>query len=156
MLRQAQEYRARLEQMVAQLNASAEQAKRQKDIIRLNCVLDKLAQLKASVSVADSALQSLREATARKDEGATVHEYTRLTIIHQKAQVLASEAQGCVGEDLGYVGATKVDVDVEGVPAGDFTQPPAPRPGEGIIGGGVPSAGGGSASSRPPTASPYY
>ena len=62
----------------------------------------------------------------RRDEGASVHEYTRITIIHQKGQVLASEGQACVGEDLSYVGATRVDVDVSGVPAGDFTRPPLP------------------------------
>jgi hypothetical protein len=155
MVKQAQEYRARLDDTVQRLQAAVDDARRQKDVIRLNCILDKLAQLKATVPVADSGLQSLREAVARKDDGASVHEYTRLTIMNQKALVLASDAQGCVGEDLGYVGATKVDVDVSGVPPGDFTDPSTPRPGEGIIGGGVPTAGGVDTGGRPPVASPY-
>ena len=35
------------------------------------------------------------------------------------------EAEQCVGEDVSFVGATRVDVEVTGVPAGNFTDPPA-------------------------------
>ena len=43
--------------------------------------------------------------------------------MNQNVQVLGGEAEACVGEDLSYVGATRVDVDTEGVPPGDPTQP---------------------------------
>jgi len=124
MMNQAKDYRARLDQMVTQVQSMVEQARQSKDVIRLNCLLDRLAQLKASVNIADTGLQNLQEASTRNDEGASLHEYTRITIVHQKAQVLMGEAQGCAGEDLSYVGATRVDVDVAGVPPGNFTTPP--------------------------------
>jgi hypothetical protein len=124
MVAQAQDYRNRLEQLVAQVQSMVEGARRSKDVIRLNCLLDRLAQMKASVNIADTSLQNLREAGARNDEGASLHEYTRITIVHQKAQVLMGEAQACAGEDLSYVGATRVDVDVANVPPGDYTTPP--------------------------------
>jgi len=124
MMSQAKDYRTRLDQMVTQVQSMVEQARQSKDVIRLNCLLDRLAQLKATVNIADTSLQNLQEATARNDEGASLHEYTRVTIVHQKAQVLMSEAQSCAGEDLSYVGATRVDVDVAGVPPGDYTTPP--------------------------------
>jgi len=142
MVRQAQEYRAGMEQMMQQLASSAAQARAGKDVIRLNCLLDKEAQLKASLTTADNALSALRDNVARHDEGASVHEYTRLTIIHQKAQILGAEAQACVGEDLAYVGATRVDVDVSGVPPGDFTGPTAPTVPDHVV-------------DRPPQASPF-
>jgi len=143
-----------MDSMLQQLSVAAEQARRNKDVIRLNCLLDKQAQLKANLTTADNALSALRDNVARHDEGGGVHEYTRLTIIHQKAQVLASEGQACVGEDLAFVGATRVDVAVGDVPGGDFTQPGVPRPGEGIIGGGMVGPGVPPASARPPVVSP--
>jgi hypothetical protein len=124
MVAQAKDYRNRLEQLVTQVQAMVEQARQSKDVIRLNCLLDRLAQMKASVNIADTSLQNLQEAGARNDEGATLHEYTRITIVHQKAQVLMGEAQSCAGEDLSYVGATRVDVAMEGVPTGNYTGAP--------------------------------
>jgi hypothetical protein len=40
---------------------------------------------------------------------------------------LGAEAENCIGEDLSFVGATRVDVDVDpNIPQNDPTQPPAP------------------------------
>ena len=128
MVAQAREYRGRLDQIQKTVQALADQARKQRDVIRLNCLVDKLAQLKANTGIADDAVRALDEAAAKRDEGAAMHEYTRVTIVHQKAQVLGSEAQACIGEDLTYVGATRVDVEVEGVPPDDFTQPGPNRP----------------------------
>jgi len=139
MLAQARQYRERMDQISHQLDTSIEVARRQKDIIQLNCVLDKAGQLKADIAIADSGMRNLAEAVNRRDDGGSAHEYTRITIVHQKAQLLASEAQACVGENLAYVGTTRVDVEVTGVPPEDFTNPPAPD----------------HTSDRPPTASPY-
>jgi len=156
MVAQAKDYRNRLEQLVGQVQSMVEQARQSKDVIRLNCLLDRLAQIKASVNIADTSLQNLQEAGARNDEGASLHEYTRITIVHQKAQVLMGEAQACAGEDLSYVGATRVDVDVSDVPPGNFTTPPLvptiqppPAPVPSVAGPGVspiplpPTPGGG-------------
>ena len=72
----------------------------------------------------------------RADEGERTHEFTRLTIVNQKVQVLGAEAENCIGEDLSFVGATRVDVEIDpNIPQYDPTQPPAPgidieRPGE--------------------------
>jgi len=139
MLRQARDYRDRLDMAIQQMNTKAEQIRQQKDIIRLNCVLDRLAQAKANVSIADSAMRSLNDAVARRDEGSAAHEYARMTILQQKVQVLSGEVDACVGEDIAYVGATRVDVDVTGVPPDDYTTPPPPTQ---VV-------------DRPPVASPY-
>jgi enamine deaminase RidA (YjgF/YER057c/UK114 family) len=139
MLAQSRDYKMRMNQVAQQIQGLVEAARKQKDVIRLNCVLDKLAQVKANLAIADSAFQSLQEAGARRDEAASVHEYTRITIVNQKVQVLGAEAQACVGEDLSYVGTTRVDVEVEGIPPEDPTQPTPTRPDI----------------TRPPSASPF-
>lgn len=116
MLNQAREYRGRMNEALTRLQGLVEAARKAKDIIRLNCLTDKLVQLRANMNVADQAIQSLQDAMARRDEGASVHEYTRVTIVNQKVQVLAAEGEACVGEDLNFVGATRVDVDAPNLP----------------------------------------
>jgi hypothetical protein len=122
MSNQAHDYRTRMEGILKQIQGLVDQARKAKDVIRLNCLIDKLATLKANISVADKALQDMQDAINRRDDGQTNHEYIRITIVHQKAGVLGAESQACVGEDLSYVGATRVEVEQ---PYGD-TNPTGP------------------------------
>lgn len=129
MLNQGRDYRSKMNDVVARLQSHVEGARKQKDLIRLNCLMDKLVQVKANLNIADQALQAVQEAIARRDEGASMHEYTRLTIVHQKVQMLGSEAEACIGEDLSFVGATRVDVDIDpSVPNDPYGAPAPARP----------------------------
>jgi hypothetical protein len=142
MLRQGQEYRQQIQGITFQIQSQSEQAKRDKDVIRLNCLLDKLTQVRVNSSILDQALQALQEAVSRRDEGAQLHEYTRVTIINQKAQVLRTEADACVGAETNYIGATKVLVETPQGISDDPDQPPPATPPVTVI-------------DRPPVASPY-
>ena len=128
MIRQGKEYRTSMDKVLAELQTMVEQARKQKDVIRLNCVMDKLAQVKASMNIADEAIQKLQESIARNDDGSELHEYGRITIVNQKVQVLQNEGQTCVGQELNYIGATRVEVDAPELPAGvtDPSLDPAP------------------------------
>lgn len=140
MLQQAQTYRTNMMQTTQRLNQMVEESRRQKDVIRLNCLTDKVVQANANMNILDKALQSLQDAVGRNDQGAATHEYTRVTIVNQKVQILGAEAEGCVGEELQFVGATKVDVEVSpDVRNDDVTQPGQMDPGF----------------ERPPAASPF-
>jgi hypothetical protein len=142
MLRQGQEYRQQIQSIVFQIQAQSEQAKRDKDVIRLNCLLDKLTQVKVNGNIMDQALQGLQDALSRRDDSAQLHEYTRVTIINQKAQVLRSEADACVGAESSFVGKTKVMVEApQGISDNPDQPPPADQPTTVI--------------DRPPVASPY-
>jgi hypothetical protein len=125
MLRQGQNYRAQIAAITQQVQKQIEAAKKDQDIIRLNCLLDKLTQVKVNGTMMDQALQLLQECITRNDESAELHEYTRITIINQKAQVLRTEADACVGSETNYVGPTKVSVEA---PVGlqDNVDQPAP------------------------------
>jgi len=128
MTTQAREYQQGMTSILRRVEKLQETARRQKDIIRLNCVADKLVQVKVNVSIADQALISLQENIARADEGGRTHEFTRLTIINQKVLVLGAEAENCIGEDLSFVGATRVDLDVDpNIPQNDPTIPQVPE-----------------------------
>ena len=136
MVNQSRDYAKSMNEVLKRIQVLQDQAKREKDIIRLNCVTDKVVQVRVNISIAEQSIASLQEAVTRNDEGERVHEFTRLTIVNQKVQVLGAEAENCIGEDLSFVGATKVDVEIDpNIPQYDPTQPPTPgidieRPGE--------------------------
>jgi hypothetical protein len=136
---------ARSKQMQTQMTttesrvASLQQrASAKKDMVQINCIADKLVQIRGYIVVGGQAQQQVEAAAARRDDGARVHNFERQTIVHQKVLVLGTEAEGCAGEDVSYVGATKVDVDVDpSIPVEDPTVPPvttvaplSPRPPE--------------------------
>lgn len=132
MLKQGREYRANMDKVVVELNGLIEQARKQKDVIRLNCLMDKLVQMKVNMNIADQAMQKLQDAVTRRDEAASLHEYTRITIVNQKVQVLQNEGQTCIGAELNYIGATRVDVEAPDLPEGvtdpGLEPPPLERP----------------------------
>lgn len=127
MVGQARQYQQSMGTVLQHIQGLQETARRQKDIIKLNCVADKLVQTKVNVSIADQAMTALQDNVARSDEGGRTHEFTRLTIINQKVTVLGAEAENCIGEDLSFVGATRIDVDIDpNIPRDDPTQPGTP------------------------------
>jgi len=136
MVTQAKDYGRNMTEVLKRTQTLQDQAKREKDIIRLNCVTDKVVQVRVNISIAEQSMAALQEAVTRADEGERTHEFTRLTIVNQKVQVLGAEAENCIGEDLSFVGATRIDVEVDpNIPQYDPTLPPAPgidieRPGE--------------------------
>lgn len=140
MLAQGREYRTQIGAITMQIQAQSEQAKADKDVIRLNCLLDKLTQAKVNGNMMDQAMQALQESVSRRDESNELHEYTRITIINQKVQILRTEADACVGAETNYVGPTKVVVES---PPGLTATVDQPAPAEPPI------------LVRPPVASPY-
>jgi hypothetical protein len=127
MTKAANEYFKSMNDTLKRISGLQEQSKRQKDIIRLNCVTDKLVQSKVNITIAEQSMAALQENISRADEGGRTHEFTRLTIVNQKVSVLGAEAENCIGEDLSFVGATRVDVEVDpNLPTTDVTTPTMP------------------------------
>jgi hypothetical protein len=128
MVKAGKDYFKNMNDTVKRITDLQNQSKRQKDIIRLNCVTDKLIQAKVNITIGEQAMAALQESISRADEGGRTHEFTRLTIVNQKVTVLGAEAENCIGEDLSFVGATRVDVEVDpNLPTVDVTQPAAPQ-----------------------------
>jgi hypothetical protein len=124
---QARDYQQQMATVIHGIQGLQETARRQKDIIKLNCVTDKLIQAKVNANIADQASASLQDNVARGDDAGRQHEFTRLTILNQKVQVLRTEAENCIGEDLSFVGAARVDVETDpSIPRLDPTIAPTP------------------------------
>jgi len=142
MVRQGREYRATIESTKLQVQTQAQQAREDKDVIRLNCLLDKLTQLNANAIIMDQALHNLEQSLARTDTSGQLHEYTRITIVNQKVQVLKTEADACVGAETNYIGPTKVVVEAPAGLRDEVDQLPPMQPPISVV-------------DRPPPASVY-
>jgi len=124
----AKDYVSKMQDVLRRVVGLQETAKKQKDIIKLNCVNDKLLQVKGHLAVSDKAMASLNEAIAKVDDAGRRHEYSRLTILNQKVSVLGTEATNCVGEEIGWVGEGTVQVEIDNsIPAEDVTAPGLPQ-----------------------------
>ncbi len=75
----------------------AEQARNEKDVVKLNCVNEKLTQIKSLIGVAERADLALHESVASKDPASDA-ESSKIAIARTKVDRLRSEAEQCVGQ----------------------------------------------------------
>jgi hypothetical protein len=128
-LKEARNYRVRMMDTRARIEKLLGKAKDKKDVIMIVCVDDKLVKVKGHIAVADQSMSTLETALSRNDEGARQHEFMRLTILFQKVTVLGTEAENCIGEDISYVGETKVEEEIDpSIPKDDPSEPSLPLP----------------------------
>jgi hypothetical protein len=93
-----------------QVTTRVEDARNEKDVVKLNCVNEKLAQVKGLIKVAEQSENAFREAAATRDPAANA-EYAKIMIAKGKVDALGGEAQQCIGQ-LAYVVDEKTTVEV--------------------------------------------
>ncbi len=126
---QSRDYYKKMQETLRRVQQLQAKAKKDKDMVKLNCVNDKLTQLAGHMKVTDQSMSTLTLDVAKGDDTARQHEFTRITILYQKVVTLGTEAEQCIGEDVSYVGATRVDVEIDpSIPPEDPTQPELPVP----------------------------
>jgi hypothetical protein len=98
--------------LVTSKNASTmlEAARKDADIIRITCLDDKLTQINANLRTAETRLDALKKAV---DADRRMHEYTVLSVVGQKLQVLDQEARQCLGESTYETGETTVTTEID-------------------------------------------
>lgn len=111
LMKKASDHVSRVKGAMKQVLGQVEQARNEKDIVKLNCVNEKLAQIKQILSVAEGAEVALQEAVARSDAGADA-EYSKIAIARGKAEQLRAEAEECIGQ-LAFVVDEKTSVEVQ-------------------------------------------
>lgn len=110
-----------------------EQAKKQKDVIKLTCVNDKLVQMKAQMNIADSTNDSLQASLVNNGDDRQAL-YTQLSQTGEAVKRLREEAAVCIGEPELYkqeAGVSSTHPDVPDDPTnppeqGGEMQPPEP------------------------------
>lgn len=130
---------ARIRVVLKDALTKLEEARNTKDVVKLNCVNEKLTQIKGLLRISEQSDVALQEAIARGEAQAANHEYTKVTIARQKVDQLRAEAEECIGQ-LAFRTDENMIVEViepEGLPDDPTRPPPAPA-----------------ALTRPPPASP--
>jgi len=131
---------SRMRSVLSEVLGRLEEARATKDVVKLNCVNEKLTQVKGLLRISEQSDVALQEAVGRKDALAAEHEYSKVSIAKTKVEQLRSESEQCIGQ-LAFRTDENLTVEVEvpsGLPSEDPTNPPAPQP----------------PTSRPPPASP--
>lgn len=106
------------------------EARSKNDIIQLNCVNDKLTQLKGLLKLSEKSSVEMYEAIAAGTADETNHQYVKVVVAHQRSASLKAEVEQCVGEFSVYAGDTTVEVEIVGdISAADPTLRILPPPG---------------------------
>ncbi len=104
-----------LEEGVNRILTQIEDAQRNKDILRLNCLTEKLGHLRGLLKVVQDAKLGLREAVARENADLEEHYYRKVAISEEQGSVILAEAEACAGATgTGGVDGTRVVVTVDG------------------------------------------
>jgi len=112
-LAEAERIGARANQTSRRVQQMLDEARRERDILRVTCLNDKLTQINANVRTATTRAESLREAVQMNDDGRRDHEFTVLTVLGQKFRTLEQEANQCIGQDIFDTGTTRVETSID-------------------------------------------
>lgn len=91
------------------------EARADEDMLRLNCIDDKLAQIDQLLVIVDAARADLATAMSAGDFEGRVHHYGLVTLSRGKATAVREEADACVGEEMRFPGDSDIDVDDPGI-----------------------------------------
>lgn len=104
------EHLSRMKTAVKVVVGRIDEAREEKDVVKLNCVNEKLTQMKAFLEVAEQADVALAEALATRSPGADA-EFSKIAIARTKVDGLRAESEQCAGQ-LSYVVDEKTIVEV--------------------------------------------
>lgn len=108
-----EQYIATMRGIRARVQTMLGAARRERDIIKVTCLNDKLTQIDVNSRTATDRLASLREAVGRNDDGARNHEFTILSVLKQKIDTLSLEADQCAGIEGDVFGRPSLEVTID-------------------------------------------
>jgi hypothetical protein len=126
-LAQADSYVGRAESLRAQVRKDLSSARADRDVVKTLCLNDKLSQLDVTWRSLRERKEALSNAVKSTNQELATHELTILTVLNQRMQELAAEANLCVGKPFidAENSSTKQFVDPN-LPADDPTSYPVP------------------------------
>ncbi len=102
-----------------------EQAREARDVVKVLCLNDKLNQIDVALRSGRDRVASLNSWAERNDVERTRHEFTVIQVLRDRARALVQEANQCIGEETGFVGDSKVTVNIDpAIPREDPTLVP--------------------------------
>jgi len=104
----------RMKSVLRSVLGRVEDARNEKDVVKLNCVNEKLTQIKALLKVAEQSDIQLHEALVTKDPSAE-SEFGKIAIARTRIDGLKGDADQCIGQ-LAYIVDEKTTVEVQQPP----------------------------------------
>ncbi|MCS6799626.1 MAG: hypothetical protein NZ898_14105 [Myxococcota bacterium] len=83
------------------------------DVLRITCLTDKLTQMQAHLQTLAERGRSLERAVQQGDHDLRDHEFTIISVLGSKFNVLEQEANQCLGQDIFETGATSVSTSID-------------------------------------------
>jgi hypothetical protein len=116
----AKEFVAGVERAAQSIQRQLQSARKDRDVVRVLCLNDKLNQVDVALRSAQDRMSALNAAAARKDADRARHEYTVLEVLSDRVRALVEESSQCVGEETGFIGEAEVSVSIDpNLPDGD-------------------------------------
>jgi hypothetical protein len=88
-------------------------AREQKDVVKSLCLNDKLNQMDLATRTATDRVAGLEAGANANDVERSKHQYTVILVLRDRVNTLVSEANQCIGEDVGFVGESNVTMEVD-------------------------------------------
>jgi hypothetical protein len=131
----AKELAAGVERSAQSIQRQLQAARKDRDVVRVLCLNDKLNQVGVAQRSAQDRMAALDAAAEREDMDRSRHEYTVLEVLADRVRVLVGESNQCIGEETGYIGEAEVSVSIDpNLPDGDtgfnqgaYSLPPPPN-----------------------------
>ena len=120
MLTKGDRYLQAMELGATAVRRQLEKAREARDVVKSLCLNDKLTQINVALRSANERHGVLRLAVERDDVERARHEFTVLEVLRDRLRTLVTEANQCIGEEAGFVGESRVTVEVDpGLPEED-------------------------------------
>ena len=116
----------KMRQSLKDVLAKLEEARNSRDVVKLNCVNEKLTQVKGLLRISEQADVTMQEVLAKKEDSSANHEFTKVSIAQGRVGQLRAEAEQCIGQ-LAFRTDENLSVDVDvpaDLPKGDPTVVP--------------------------------
>lgn len=116
---------------VDRVASRSDDARKERDVGKLNCLNAQLTQMRGLAKVATQANEALVDAIGKKDSATASTQFARVAIAADKVARMGTEADVCLGQ-LAFLmdGRTSVEIEQpEGLPGRDVTKrEPPPKP----------------------------
>lgn len=119
-----------MREALGQVQTELAEAQKKKNVVKVNCLQDKAARMKALLKISQGSQQALLAAYHQNDASSSHRRFTELTVARNEVDTLRTQASACVGQ-LAFRSNGSFDVQVEvppQAPGGGPLQPQLPPP----------------------------
>jgi hypothetical protein len=102
-----------IEHAAQSIQRQLQSARKDRDVVRVLCLNDKLNQVDVALRSARDRVAALGAAVDRKDTDRSRHEFTVLEVLNDRVRTLVNESSQCIGEETGFIGEAEVSVSID-------------------------------------------